>query len=397
MSKRFPFTKRAIEAISPHDPDSKSREAEYSDAECIGLKLRVSKGGRKFFQHRYRYMGRKKCLTLGEFPYVSVQNARQRVSEHKSLLSRDIDPSDERAQKTNDLTFSKFCEDFYVPHAKQHKKTWQEDVYKIDGQIEPAFGDYRLTTITARDISTFLSQQKERTSSTTANHYATLIKRMFNLAVKWGLLEKSPATSLDRFKEKPHRERYLTKDELPKFLKSLDELDDGLSVAAIKLLLFTGGRKGEITSLRYDQWKLDEKRLFLPDTKNGRSRSIILNDRAIAVLKGLKKSKGTTTRTKDSDYLFPSKKGTQRPHIYDLRTPFERTCIAAGIEGLRIHDLRHSFATLALQGGASLYDVSKLLGHASIDQSQRYAHIVDDSLQTATDNMAGVIDRAIGG
>ena len=68
MSKRFPFNKRTIEALSPHDADSKSREAEYSDAECIGLKLRVSKGGRKFFQHRYRYMGRKKCLSIGEFP-----------------------------------------------------------------------------------------------------------------------------------------------------------------------------------------------------------------------------------------------------------------------------------------------------------------------------------------
>jgi hypothetical protein len=99
MSKRFPFSKRTIEALEAHDTDSKSREAEYSDAECIGLKLRVSKGGRKFFQHRYRYMGRKKCLTIGEFPYVSVQDARQRVSEHKSLLVKDIDPSDQRESK----------------------------------------------------------------------------------------------------------------------------------------------------------------------------------------------------------------------------------------------------------------------------------------------------------
>ncbi|MDG5469664.1 tyrosine-type recombinase/integrase [Deltaproteobacteria bacterium IMCC39524] len=396
-SKRFPFTKRAIEAISPHDPDSKSREAEYSDAECIGLKLRVSKGGRKFFQHRYRYMGRKKCLTIGEFPHVTIQDARQRVSEHKSLLSRQIDPSDERSQKTNDLTFSVFVADFYIPHAKQHKKTWQEDVYKLEGQIIPAFGKYRLSSITARDISTFLTQQKERTSSTTANHYATLLKRMFNLAVKWGLLEKSPATGLDRFKEKPHRERYLTKEELPRFLKALDDLEDGLSKAAIKLLLFTGGRRGEITSLRYDQLKLNEKRLFLPDTKNGKSRSIILNDRAIAVIKELKKNKSNSPRTEESEYLFPTKQGTKRPYIYDLRTPFGKACDAAGISGLRVHDLRHSFATLALQGGASLYDVSKLLGHSDVSMTQRYAHMADDSLQTATDNMAGVIDRVVDG
>jgi len=334
-------------------------------------------------------------MALGEFPHVTIQDARQRVSEHKSLLARDIDPSEQREQKTNDLTFKRFCDDFYVPHAKQHKKTWQEDVYKIDGQIDPAFGKYRLTTITARDISTFMTQQKERTSATTANHYATLIKRMFNLAVKWGLLEKSPATGLDRFKEKPHRERYLTKEELPRFLKALDELEDGLSKAAIQLLLFTGGRRGEITSIRYDQLKLNEKRLFLPDTKNGRSRSIILNDRAISVIKELKENKDKSPRTKESDYLFPTKQGTRRPHIYDLRTPFGKACDAAGISGLRVHDLRHSFATLALQGGASLYDVSKLLGHSDVSMTQRYAHMADDSLQKATDNMAGVIDRAV--
>ncbi len=331
----------------------------------------------------------------GRVPHLSVQDARSRVSEHKSLLARDIDPGDERSRKANDLTFSKFCGDVYVPHAKMHKKTWKEDVFKIDGQLEPAFGRYRLATITTRDISEFHSRQKERTSATTANHYMTLIKRMFDLAVKWGLLEKSPATSLDKFKEKPHRERYLTKEELPRFLKALDELEDGLSKAAIKLLLFTGGRKGEITSLRYDQWKLDEKRPFLPDTKNGTARSIILNDRAISVLKELKKNKDKSSRTKESDYLFPTKKGTERPHIYDLRTPFERACLASGIEGLRIHDLRHSFAALALQGGASLYDVSKLLGHSDVSMTQRYAHMVDDSLQKATDNMAGVIDRIV--
>lgn len=82
-------------------------------------------------------------------------------------------------------------------------------------------------------------------------------------------------------------------------------------------------------------------------------------------------------------------------YAYDLRKPFEKACEAAGIEGLRIHDLRHSFATLAIQGGASLYDVQTLLGHSDISMTQRYAHMVDDSLQKATDNMAGMIDRAI--
>ena len=112
MSKRFPFTKRSIEAIPEHDPDSPSRESEYTDSECIGLKLRVGKTGRKFFQHRYRYLGRKKCLSIGEFPHVTVQEARQLVSEHKSLLAKRIDPADERFRKLDDPTFKKFCNNF---------------------------------------------------------------------------------------------------------------------------------------------------------------------------------------------------------------------------------------------------------------------------------------------
>jgi len=121
QSRRFAFTKRAIEAIPAHDPDSPSREAEYSDAECIGLHLRVSKNGRRFFQHRYRYLGRKKCLSLGEYPHISIQEARQRVSEHKALLARDIDPSDERTQKRNDITFSVFAGGFYIQSANNSR------------------------------------------------------------------------------------------------------------------------------------------------------------------------------------------------------------------------------------------------------------------------------------
>lgn len=394
--RRFPFSKRTIEALPAHDPGAASREAEYTDSECVGLHLRVSKAGRKFFQHRYRHLGRKKCMTMGEFPHVSLQDARQRVSEHKALLARDIDPGDERTQKRNDLTFADFAKEFYLPHATMHKKTWQEDVYKIDRRIDPALGKLRLSTITARDLSTFHAKVKEATSATTANHHLTLVNRMLSLAVKWGLLEKNPAAGLDKFKEPPHRERYLTKEELPRFLKALDDQEDRLSVAAIRLLLFTGCRKSEILSLQWSQVKLSEGRIFLSKTKNGRARSVLLNAKAREVLEGMLAGKGEDARTRESEFVFPSRAGTKRGHINDLRKPFNAVCEVAGVEGLRIHDLRHSFATIAIMAGASLYDVQKLLGHSDIAMTQRYAHMVDESLQRATDNVAQVIEHAVG-
>jgi len=123
-------------------------------------------------------------------------------------------------------------------------------------------------------------------------------------------------------------------------------------------------------------------------TKNGKSRSIILNNKTKEVLETLERG--------ESEHLFPSRAGSKKGHLNDLRKPFLKVCLAAGIESIRIHDLRHSLATIAVMGGASFYDVQKFLGHSDVSMTQRYAHMVDDSLQTATDNMAGVIDRAIG-
>jgi len=147
-SRKFPFTKKAIEALPPHDPASPSREMEYADAEFIGLHLRVSKNGRRFFQHRYRFLGRKKCLSIGEFPAISVQDARQIVGEHKILLARGKDPAEEIKGKLKaELTFAEFAEKFYLPHAKAHKLTYDDDEQKIERRLNPVIGKLRLSAI----------------------------------------------------------------------------------------------------------------------------------------------------------------------------------------------------------------------------------------------------------
>lgn len=386
------FSKKIIENFPAHDPASPSREMEYSDSECIGLKLRVSKNGRRFFQFRYTYLSRKKCLKIGEYPHVSLNEARSKINEWKSLLAREIDPADERNQRRDEPTFSEFAEKFYIPHAQSHKITWQEDVYKIRGHINRAMGHLRLSSITTRDLTAFQSKLKDLNSATSANAHLRLIQRMLNLAIKWGFLDKNPAAGLEKFKEPPHRERYLTKDELPRFLKALEEHSDQLSMAAIKLLLYTGCRKGEILTLQWHQVRLDEGRLFLPKTKNGHSRSILLNEKAIEVLVSL----GEEGEHDPQGYLFPSRGGTVKGHLHDLRKPLQKVCEAAGIDGLRVHDLRHSFATLAVMSGASLYDIQKLLGHSDISMTQRYAHMVDDNLQRATDSVSRHLSEVLG-
>lgn len=391
--RKFQFTKTAIESLPPHDPASPSRETEYSDAGCIGLRLRVGKNGRRFFQHRYLFLGRKMCLAIGEFPAVSVQDARQIVNEHKSLLARGKDPSTERHRAKSDQTFEEFAKQ-YLDFAKQHKKTWDDDKNQIEKRLNPVLGRLRLSSISTKDVAMLHAKEKERTTACTANHLLATLRTVLNLAVKWGLLEKNPTDGLGKFREGPLRERYLSREELPRFLRALEEENDTLSKAAILLLLYTGCRRNEIMSLRWDQVRLDEGRLYLPLTKNGRSRTVHLNRRALEVLEDMVVRRDDDERTRGSEYVFPSRKGTKKGYLYDLRIPLQKACAIAGIENFRTHDLRHTFASIAVSSGADLYAVQRLLGHCDISMTQRYAHLAADDLKNATEGVASLLDQA---
>ena len=234
-----------------------------------------------------------------------------------------------------------------------HKKTFQEDVYKLGRRILPTLGDLWLSSVTVRDVAALHAKVKEDTPATTANHYLKLVRRMLNLAVKWGLLEKNPASCLEKFKEPPHRERYLTREELPRFLKALNQQEDRLSTAAIRLLLFTGCRKGEVLSLTWGN--VQENRIYLPVTKNGQSRSVLLNAKAREVLEGLRGRREEGAQ--DTDFVFPSRHGANEGHLEDLRRscrcPFAAPCLegntksASGDPSFRF-DLNSSKTSLAL-------------------------------------------------
>jgi integrase len=139
---------------------------------------------------------------------------------------------------------------------------------------------------------------------------------------------------------------------------------------------------------------LDEDCFLLLDTKNGRSRMVHLNAKAKEVVEELLENRDKEVRTAASEYVFTSRQGTKKGHLFDLRNPFDKACQRAGVENFRIHDLRHTFASLAVSSGASLFDVQKLLGHQDIAMTQRYAHLSDDSLKRATAGVATMLDEA---
>lgn len=147
-------------------------------------------------------------------------------------------------------------------------------------------------------------------------------------------------------------------------------------------------------SLKWENVRMDEERIFLPKTKNGRSRTVHLNGRAKEVMQDLLARKEQEDRTRGSEYVFPSRQGTKKGYIYDLRKPFEKACQIALIDNFRIHDLRHTFASMAVSSGADLYAVQRLLGHQDIAMTQRYAHLAADDLKRATAGVSEMLDKA---
>ncbi len=382
--RRFRFTQKAIESLPTPPPDARAHQDEYSDIDVVGLRVVVGRNGRKFFDYRFRRNMRKRAIRIGEFPAVSLKEARERANEFKNMLWRGLDPAVERRKMVTAVTFAEFTKED-LEHAKANKRTWKGDEQKIRRELIPAWGRLTLAAITAKDVQTMHNRLGTQSSPAHANRHLALVHRIFSLAVQWGHLppeHRNPAQSVRKFRENNARERYLSRDELERFLKALDARPERATANAVKLLLFTGMRRGEAISLRWEHVDMERGTLFLARTKSGKSRTVVLNDLAKGVVAEMAAARN------GSPYVFPGKNpGT---HLAEPRKTFENAKAEAGLENFHLHDLRHTFASIAVQNGASLYEVQKLLGHASSQMTQRYAHLADDSLRAVTN---GVADR----
>jgi len=390
---RVRLSQRMIEALPPNAPDARRREREYSDADAVGLRVSVSKGGRKFFDYRYKYNGRKRCMRLGEWPGMPLQGARERARECRGMLYKGIDPATEREKRASVMTFGEFIERDYLPFARANKKSVRDDINKLKRDLLPLWGGLPLTSIGTKDVQALCTRIGTESSPTYANRYYSLIHRIFNLAILWQKVPgdfRNPAKGVAKAKESAGRERFLSPDEIERFTAALDGCmeTDFAGQAFLRLLLATGMRCGEALSLQWRDVDLERGVAFLPKTKGGRSRQVILSDLASAVLDEM-----AACRVGGHPYVFPGK--NPKTHLAEPRKTFENVKREAGLEDLHLHDLRHTFASLAINQGASLYEVQKLLGHASSQMTQRYAHLADESLRAVTDDVAKEIAHAV--
>ena len=262
------------------------------------------------------------------------------------------------------LTFSEFAAMYIEDYAMQNKRSWRDDQYRLDANMAPFFGDKGVWEITPHLVEQYKARRLQSgVTRSTVNREITILKKMFSLAVDWGYVQTNPASKVKLFSEKDtQKERILSwaeegrlLEESPKFLKPI-----------LMTALNTGMRRGEILGLKWSQVDLERRQIRVQQTKNGQDRVGPINEPLHEVFVALRATGG------QNRLVFPNP-DTGEPYT-DFKKSFKAACGRAGIEGLRFHDLRHTFASRLVEAGVDLITVRDLLGHFSVKVTQRYTH-----------------------
>ncbi|WOI35494.1 site-specific integrase (plasmid) [Tritonibacter scottomollicae] len=361
----------------------KARKKEYvlHDAQCEGLALRVQPGGAKSWVCWKRDAGKTRRVTLGRFEDMDLGAAREAFHGHMGNSQHTPAPL-----KRNTLTFAALCTAFLnAKHEVYAASTLSSLGYYLDTQLLPAFGPRKIARITTPEIAEWFyaySRSRPGGANQALGHFTTIL----NWAREAGDLPAdfpNPAAPL-RFNRRVARGRMLSSDQLRRLAAVLDSATDRQRDAAdaIWLMLLTGCRSGEILRLRWDEVQKD--RLALRRTKTG-PREVNLSHAAIQYLDRLRKQRR-------SSYVFLAQR-TKKPHRTSIDHAWQTFKHLAGLpDEIRLHDLRHTYASHAIMSGETLHMTGKLLGHRSQDSTERYAHLDPGYLEKAVDKVARKID-----
>lgn len=282
----------------------------------------------------------------------------------------------------NTFNLDRFVSSVYLPHIRLRKRSWSVDERIARQHLSPTFGARELVDIQRHEVEDWLHGLSEKgLAPATCNRILAVFKTICSLAVLRGLLPagQSPCAGVSPFKIHTQRERYLTQDEARRLMRALEK-SDRPEAFAIRLLLLTGARKSEILKARWENVRLDQRLLTVPLSKSGRPRHIPLSDEAIAVIRAIPHQPG-------NPWLFPGHApGKPLSDLYQFWNKLRREL---GLADVRIHDLRHTFASFLVNAGHSLYEVQKLLGHGDPRTTMRYAHLGQASLLAAAETVSG--------
>jgi integrase len=354
-----------------------------------GFGLRINAGGGKVFFFNYRTRsGRQRRYTIGSHPSWTVGAARREAQNLKRLVDQGNDPLAEIQERRDATTVNELIERFVTEHlARRRPNTVVDYKYMLGKYIVPALGKIKVAEVSSDDIDRLHRKITSAGYRYRANRVVAVLSRMFSLSVRWKMRPDNPCEGTEKNKEY-HRRRYLNGDELARLIKTLATHSEKQTADAIRLLLMTGARRGEVLSMRWADVDLVNNIWSKPpsSTKQKEHHQVPLSAPAQQLLLELRQQ---IKRRQLPEFVFPG--SGQKGHIVEIKRSWRHICKVAGIRNLRIHDLRHSFASAIASDGGSLPLIGALLGHSNPSTTARYAHLFQDPQRKAVERYGAAI------
>lgn len=394
------ITDAFVKALEP--PASGNRV--YYDSVIGGFGIRVTAAGAKAFVLNYRAAGRERRYTIGTYgkDKWSVELARKRAAELKRQVDKGEDPMGakhaDRAAKTVGDLIDRF-KDEHLPRKRATTRRQYESI--LERLVRPELGSTKVAAVIHDDIAR-LHRKVSKTAPYQANRMGAVLSKAFSYAVKLQWRADNPVKGLERNDEE-RRERFLSPAEIGHLSTALASLNDQRSADAIRLLLLTGARKGEVLAAEWDQFDLETGVWTKPSshTKQKRVHRVPISAPALQLLVNLRAKADAAADTAreeglsvpvSSRFLFPGDvKGSP---LSTIKKSWATAAAAAGLNDVRLHDLRHTYASILASAGLSLPIIGALLGHTQTQTTARYAHLLDDPLRAATERVGAIVGAA---
>ncbi|TGW14585.1 DUF4102 domain-containing protein [bacterium NHP-B] len=372
------LTKRLVETTLPRDKD-----LILWDSEMTGFCCKITPKGRRIYMLYYRSSDRRQRKPkIGEHGVMGCEEARSVAQRWLLQIAQGGDPSVEKQEVRLSPTLKELADRYTAEYAPRKKASIQKEDQRLWVQhILPALGHVKVSSLTRTDIAKL--HHAFHHHPTMANRIVSLLSKALNLAELWGYRpnHSNPCLHIKKYTE-VKRERFLNQDEILRLMEALKDeaqsCQNPWTIHAIRLLLLTGCRLSEILTLRWEDVDLDTPCLNLPDSKTGR-KVVYLSSMARQLFEAI-------PRFQDNPYVICGDK--QGSHLINLQKPWRRIRKKAGLDDVRLHDLRHTFASIAASQGLSLPIIGALLGHKNTQTTQRYAHLMGGPLLEATEKIA---------
>jgi integrase len=370
-------------------PNEQTKQ-EITDKACKGLVLEVRQSGGKTYYLRYtNHRGKQRQYRIGNATVLTLSQARSKSKLALNQAALGQDPCEEKEQTKQVPTFADFIGDQYMPYIKSYKRSWGTDVSLLKNHLLPRFGKRYMDEITRQDIVKMHADRKASGAAAgSANRLLIMMRYIFNLTLKWEVpgIKSNPCKGIPLMEENNKLERYLSVEEAQRLYEAVCKSENTVLKYIVPMLILTGARKREVLDAKWSDFDLSRRAWRIPITKSGKARHVPLSDGALTLL-------ATMPRKSDCEWAFANPE-TGKPYV-SIFYAWNTARKSVGLSDVRMHDLRHSFASLLINSGRTLYEVQHILGHTQVKTTQRYAHLSQDTLLAAANSATTALGAAM--